>query len=266
MNPRTIRRIAPRAAAVLLAGVTIAGLSACGGSDVNRGRLEHSLPQAFANRYVAQAKLLGHPGVTVPSLHARATCDKGGPKVADRGPGADWNCYMSWDDPNVPLPDGTGRFELNVHSNDCYTAGGPSKIIGLLTITDTRGNDVPNPVFEFDACFDPKSPSRLPKPAGRPAALTLPSGRVKSDAGGHVDPVLTCSAGAAGGCAGILTAKVGARVVETVRYQLAPGGDNDFPFTLSADERKAGSQLTLTAAPLIGTTRRPSTRLHVTRQ
>ncbi len=265
MSPRTIRRIAARAAAVLIAGATIAGLSACGGSDINRGRLEHSLPHAFANRYVAQAKLLGHTGVTVSSLRARATCDKGGPKVADHGPGADWNCYMSWNDPNVPLPDGTGRFELNVHSNDCYTAGGPTKIVGLITITDTRGDDVPNPVFEFDTCFDPQSPDLPVKPAGAPSRLTLPIGTINSDTGGHVDPVLRCSAGAAGGCAGILTAKVGPRVVESVRYQLAPSGDNDFPFTLSADERKAG-RLTLTAAPLIGTTRRPSTTLSVTRQ
>jgi hypothetical protein len=28
-------------------------------------------------------------------------------------------------------------------------------IIGLQTITASHGNDVPNPVFEFDACFDP---------------------------------------------------------------------------------------------------------------
>ena len=52
-------------------------------------------------------------------------------------------------------PEGYGKFELNVHSNDCYTAGGPSKFVGLLTITDTHGNDVTNPAFEFDGAFDP---------------------------------------------------------------------------------------------------------------
>ncbi|MEP7021765.1 MAG: hypothetical protein ABI808_14040 [Pseudonocardiales bacterium] len=262
MNAR-IRRLAPRVLTVLVAAAAVAGLTACGGSDITRGRLEHSIPQSFANRYVAQAKLLGHTGVTVASLHARATCDKGGPKVADHGPGADWNCYLSWNDPNTPLPDGTGRFELNVHSNDCYSAGGPSKIVGLITITDTRGSDVPNPVFEWDTCFDPQSPDSLTKPAGVPSALTLPTGTIKSEAAGRVDPVLKCSAGAAGGCVGILTAQIGPRVVESVRYQLAPSGDNDFPFTLSGDERKPGSRLTLTAAPLIGTARRASTTLAV---
>jgi hypothetical protein len=50
----------------------------------------------------------------------------------------------------------TGKFELQARSNSCYTAGGPTKLIGLVTITDTRGKDVPNPVFEFDGCFNPK--------------------------------------------------------------------------------------------------------------
>ena len=91
---------------------------------------------------------------------AQAQCDKGGPKAPDHGPGADWICLMRWTDPNVPLPDGSGRFELNVHSNDCYTAGGPSKLVGLITITDKNGKDVDNPVFEFDGCFDPDSSNR----------------------------------------------------------------------------------------------------------
>jgi hypothetical protein len=151
MNLHPIRRLAVIAAA----GAAVLGLSACGGSDVTKARLERNLPQTFANLYVQQAKILGHHDISVQSLHARAQCDKGGPKVADQGPGADWICLMNWTDPNVPLPDGTGKFEVNAHSNDCYTAGGPSKLVGLQTIADTHGNDVPNPVFEFDGCFDP---------------------------------------------------------------------------------------------------------------
>jgi hypothetical protein len=142
---------------LLIALAALLVLGGCGGSDVTKARLERNLPQTFANLYVQQAGLLGHKGITVDSLHAQAQCDKGGPKVADRGPGADWICLMRWTDPNVPLPDGSGKFELSAHSNDCYTAGGPSKLVGLQTITDTHGNDVPNPVFEFDSCFDPHS-------------------------------------------------------------------------------------------------------------
>jgi len=146
-----------RAVSLLALLATLLALSGCGSSDVTKARLERSLPQTFANLYVQQAAILGHTHITVRSLHARAQCDKGGPKVSDHGPGADWICLMSWKDPNVTLPDGYGKFELNAHSNDCYTAGGPSKLVGLQTITDTHGTDVPNPVFEFDACFDPHS-------------------------------------------------------------------------------------------------------------
>src|SRR5690349_18353813 len=141
------------AIAAALTGVATAGV---GGSTVTRARLERSLPVVFSHMYVDQARLLGHRGVTYGSLHAKAMCDKHGPDVADVGPGGDWVCLMSWTDPNMPMPtEGYGKFELNVHSNDCYTAGSPSKLAGYLTITDTKGREVDNPVFEFDGCFDP---------------------------------------------------------------------------------------------------------------
>jgi hypothetical protein len=35
-------------------------------------------------------------------------------------------------------PEGYGKFEVDVHSNGCYTAGGPSKLVGFQTRTDTR--------------------------------------------------------------------------------------------------------------------------------
>ena len=48
-------------------------------------------------------------------------------------------------------------------------------MLGFMTITDTKGNDVPNPVFEFDVCFDPHSSNTptgvvIPPPAAPPAA------------------------------------------------------------------------------------------------
>jgi hypothetical protein len=174
MNTTSIRRALPRLAVLVAAAVALLALSACGSSDVTRARLERNLPQTFSNLYVQQAQLLGHKGITVASLHAQAQCDKGGPKAPDHGPGADWICLMRWNDPNVPLPDGSGKFELNVHSNDCYTAGGPSKFVGLITITNKSGKDVDNPVFEFDSCFDPNSSNKptgvnIPPPAPSPA-------------------------------------------------------------------------------------------------
>jgi hypothetical protein len=135
--------------------LTVAILSAFGGNDVTRVRLEKSIAPTFANLYVQQATLLGHPGVTVASTAATASCDKGGPKVADVGPGANWVCTLTFNDQTHVKQ--TGNFELNVHANSCYTAAGPSKLIGLAVITDQRGNDATNPVFEFDGCFNPSS-------------------------------------------------------------------------------------------------------------
>jgi hypothetical protein len=164
MHTHTIRRLL----AVLTAVGALFVVSACGGSDVTRARLERSLPQSFSNLYVQQARLLGHKGITVASLHARAQCDKGGPKVPDRGAGADWICQMTWKDPNIPAGTLPGKFEVTAHTNDCYTAGGPSKIVGAWTITDTHGNDVDNPVFEFDTCFNPES-------SNAPTGVTIPT-------------------------------------------------------------------------------------------
>src|SRR4051794_16921326 len=202
------RRTLLPAAIVLIAGALLIALGSSSKSDVTKSRLERSLPATFSNLYVQQAALLGHRGISVKSLHAKASCDKGGPHVADHGPGSDWICLMSWSDPNVPLPDGSAKFELNVHSNDCYTAGGPSKYVGQLTITDAKGRDVDNPVFEFDSCFDPRTSNaptgvNFDKPASasltpaqqaaQTAAVTLPSGTMAADSHGKIAPSLTCS-------------------------------------------------------------------------
>ncbi|WP_280762218.1 hypothetical protein [Prescottella agglutinans] len=128
-------------------------VSGCGSSDVTRARLEASLARTFANLYVQQAGILGHEDTTVASTDAHATCKKGGPTTADIGPGSDWICMIDFNDQDHTRQ--TGKFELQVHADSCYTAGGPSKLIGLQTITSAQGSDVTNPVFEFDACFDP---------------------------------------------------------------------------------------------------------------
>jgi hypothetical protein len=40
-------------------------------------------------------------------------------------------------------------------------------LTGLITITDTHGKDVDNPVFEFDSCFDPNG-------SNEPTGVTVP--------------------------------------------------------------------------------------------
>ncbi len=144
------RRHAP--SLVVVSALTLT-LSACGTQDVTRPRLEASLNQAFSNLYVQRAQILGDPGVTVASIAADASCDRGGPSVADVGPGADWICMVSFRDDQGVLQ--KGKFEIAAKANSTYVATGPSKLLGPVMIPDAGGHLVLNPPFEFDAAFDP---------------------------------------------------------------------------------------------------------------
>lgn len=142
--------------AAALAGAAAVGLSGCGTSTITRPRVEAALLPAFTELYLQQADILGHTQVSRASMAATDTCDKGGPKLPDVGVGADWICMIQWTDDRGVRQD--GKFELQVRSNSCYTATGPSRITGTVMIPDLHGVDVPNPVFEFDGCFDPDAP------------------------------------------------------------------------------------------------------------
>ena len=216
-----IRRLL--APAIVTAAVIIGGtaLTAHATSSITRPRLERNLPIVFSNLYVKQAGILGRTGITVDSLRAHAMCDKHGPKVPDFGPGGDWTCLMSWNDPQVTLPDGWGKFELNVHSNGCYSATGPTKLTGFLTISDTSGRDVTNPLFEFDSCFDLHS-SNAPTGVVFPSVLTVISKAVGSSPTGIPTIDISCSLGEKG-CAGTATARSATGMTAVLSYDLEPG-------------------------------------------
>lgn len=201
-----ISLVAAIAVVLAIGGAVVAGSG--GASSVTRARLERSLPTAFANVYTAQAKLLGHQGVTPQSLHPRAMCDKGGAVEADVGPGSNWNCLVSWTDPDNPMPpEGYGKIELNVHSNGCYTAASPSKLVGFLTLTDTNGRVVTNPVAEFDACFDPNGDNSATG-VELPSLLNVTTTALRPDARRRVAVQATCGTGSTG-CHGTVTATAG---------------------------------------------------------
>lgn len=243
-----MRRIILGTLIALIAAVAFgSAVTATGhGSSVTRARLERSLPVAFANLYVEKARILGRDDLTPESLHAEATCDKHGPDVADVGPGGDWVCLIGWTDPKMPLPpEGYGKFELNVHSNDCYTVTGPSKIIGFLTMTDPRGREIPNPVFEFDGCFDPNGDNTATGVAF-PSLLTVTSTSLTRDDEGRVGLQVSCGAGS-DGCSGTMTAKAGGRDLGALPYSLqeqstgtltmptsVPDGVNEVSFQLKS--------------------------------
>jgi hypothetical protein len=208
-RPRRTRTVLAALAALLLVGGLGAAVAATHDeSTVTRARLERALPVVFSHLYTDQAHLLGHDQVTPASLNAKAMCDKHGPTVADVGPGGDWVCLMSWHDPDVPMPtEGYGKFEVNVHSNDCFTAGGPSKLTGFLTMTDAQGREVPNPVFEFDGCFDPQGDTS-PTGVEFPSVYAVSSTVAETDAQGRLDVQSTCGTGSEG-CAGTAVATAG---------------------------------------------------------
>jgi hypothetical protein len=139
----------------LAAVAVVGGLSACSSTDVTKARVEASLTPTFTNLYLAQQQLLGHWQVTAASMAPSSSCDRGGPKVADTGAGRDWICMITWNDDTGTQQQ--GKFELQVHSNSCWTASGPASLLGSFTITDAAGRDVTNPVNAFDGCFDPSS-------------------------------------------------------------------------------------------------------------
>jgi hypothetical protein len=194
-------------------GAVLAGSD--GGSSVTRARLERSVPAEFARLYSAQAALLGHKGVTPASLHATAMCDKGGAVEPDVGPGSNWNCLVSWTDPTNPMPpEGYGKLELDVHSNGCYTAGGPSKLVGFATLTDTRDREVSNPVAELDGCFDPQGDD-TPTGVELPSLLTITTTALRPDDRSRVSVQVSCGTGS-GGCHGSVAASAGSASLGTV--------------------------------------------------
>jgi hypothetical protein len=208
-----ISLLAAIAVVVTVGGAVVAG--SAGGSSITRARLERTVPVVFSNVYAQQARLLGHAGVTPASLHATAMCDKGGAVEPDVGTGSNWNCLVSWTDPDNPMPpEGYGKVELNVHSNGCYTASAPSKLVGFATLTDTRGDEVTNPVAEFDGCFDPSS-DNTPTGVEFPSLLSVTTTALRPDSRGRVSIQATCGTGA-GGCHGEVTATAGTTSLGTV--------------------------------------------------
>jgi hypothetical protein len=162
LEQRTLRSQAPargwlRAREVTVRGALVAaGLAlvaaGCGGSDITRPRIEGSLGPVFDNLYVQQQTLLGHPGLAPAQVGAKPVCHRSTPGTHDQGAGSDWICQVTWTDHAGKSQN--GKFELQVRSNGCYQAGGPSKLVGPITIQTAGGKTVTNPAFEFDGCFD----------------------------------------------------------------------------------------------------------------
>jgi hypothetical protein len=139
--------------ALLVGAVLPFALTACGGPDVTKARLDKALVAGFDNAYAARSAILGE-SVSPAQVAAKVDCDRGGPTVEDVGPGADWLCTLSYTDDKGAQQ--ASRLELQVRANSTYVAGGPSRLVGPVMLTDAlTGKQVVNPAFEFDGAFDP---------------------------------------------------------------------------------------------------------------
>lgn len=125
-------------------------LTGCGQVDITRGRVERALGTTFVHLEVRQQSLLGR--VTAPdSLDPSATCHRSA-GTPDRNAGDDWVCVV-----HVLGADGYVQavpYDVHIKADACYTADGPSAVIGQPTLTTSTGDTVLNPLYEFDGCID----------------------------------------------------------------------------------------------------------------
>ncbi|CAN5573414.1 ABC transporter permease [soil metagenome] len=144
----------PLAALVVVTVLAVAAVSPSRGSGIDRGRVEASLSTAYAHLYRLQTEQLHRPSVTDAALRASSSCDKGGSRVVDRGPGNDWRCIVSWRLPGSTAV-GSATYQLDVTAEGRYVADGdgPKEVNGSFTVRTSSG-DAPNPLWQFDGYVD----------------------------------------------------------------------------------------------------------------
>ncbi|MEV4357934.1 ABC transporter permease [Nonomuraea sp. NPDC049625] len=138
---------------VLAYGVIVVATPATG-SGIEQAKVQDSLGTAFAHLYRLQTRELGRPDVTEAQLQASASCDKGGSRVADEGPGNDWRCVVSWHLPGATAL-GNAIYQLDITSDGRFIADGdgPKEVNGYFQVRTPIG-DAPNPLWQFDVNID----------------------------------------------------------------------------------------------------------------
>ncbi|WP_431933506.1 hypothetical protein [Nonomuraea jabiensis] len=138
---------------VLAYGVIVVATPATG-SGIEQAKVQDSLATAFAHLYRLQTRELGRPDVTEAQLQASASCDKGGSRVADEGPGNDWRCVVSWHLPGATAL-GNAIYQLDITSDGRFIADGdgPKEVNGYFQVRTPTG-DAPNPLWQFDVNID----------------------------------------------------------------------------------------------------------------
>ena len=153
-----VRVVLPLAALLAVTVGVIAAATSVSGSGIDRPKLDSSLATAFAHLYRLQTGELHRPGVTEAQLRTSASCDKGGSRVDDLGPGNDWRCVVTWHLPGATAT-GSAIYQLDVTPDGRYVADGdgPQEVNGFFQVqTSTR--DAPNPLWQFDGAVDLLTP------------------------------------------------------------------------------------------------------------
>jgi ABC-2 type transport system permease protein len=146
--------VLPLTGLVALTVVVLIGATPAKGSGIEQAKLQNSLATAYAHLYRLQTRELHRPDVTEARLQATASCDKGGSRVVDQGPGNDWRCVVSWHLPGATAV-GTAIYQLDVTADGRYVADGdgPKEVNGYFPVRTSTG-DAPNPLWQFDGNVD----------------------------------------------------------------------------------------------------------------
>lgn len=132
---------------VLLLAALLCSLFAAGcATPLTAGRVEASFARAFSGLYTLQQ---AQDGRAVPGLQVRAGCRRTGPDAT--GPGEDWACVVQYVDAGTAL---SQAFELLVKPDGCWRAEAPPVSQPALRAHPVTGAPRPNPLAEFDGCFD----------------------------------------------------------------------------------------------------------------
>ena len=155
VRPARPTRLALRLFGLFGAGLMIAVMTGCSPTAVTPGRLQASMAQTFSNLYVLQQVQQGNPRPDPRTLHTTASCLKGTPASPQNGAGNDWVCDVTYlvAGPSTPV---TAIYNVNVQTDGCYAADGdgPASVNGSRTITGPHYQQVVNPLWLIDGCFD----------------------------------------------------------------------------------------------------------------
>jgi ABC-2 type transport system permease protein len=146
--------VLPLAGLVALAVVVVTAATPAKGSGIEQTKVQNSVATVYSHLYVLQTRELHRPNVTETQLQTTASCDKGGDRVADEGPGNDWRCVVSFHLPGTAAV-GTAIYQLDVTADGRYVADGdgPKEVNGYFPVRTSTG-DAPNPLWQFDGNVD----------------------------------------------------------------------------------------------------------------